>query len=76
MVEISEFAKETRQITIWTNTGLLGLVIAAALALVWLGPADSDLGNIALGLLSTIAGMLVKNLSTVVDCVFGGSDKG
>lgn len=75
MTDKPPFSQQTRQIIVWTNSGLLAGIVAAALGVLWFGP-DSDLGNTVIGLLSTIAGMLVKNLSTVVDYCFGGADRG
>lgn len=71
----ADYGKRLRTRVVWANGIGLGAVILAVLALVFYAPENNDAVNTAIGLLSTIAGMLTKNSSTIIDYLFGGSSE-
>jgi len=67
-----DYGKRLRTRVSWNNTAALGVVVAVSVCLAIWGPDTTNVAAV-IGLLGTIAGMLVKNQSTIVDFLFGGS---
>lgn len=67
-----DYGKRLRTRVSWNNTASLAVVVGVSVALAILGPDTTNVAAV-IGLLGTIAGMLVKNASTIVDYLFGGS---